>query len=141
MPLKNFLLPLILLFIISCSPRDPLAKLERSIEEKIDRASGTYAIAFKDLMDEKGVLLINEKEVFHAASTMKTPVMIEAYKQAAEGQFKMEDSLVIKNDFRSILDGSPYQMSIDEDSEEKLLWQNWRKGEHIRSRLRHDHLQ
>ncbi len=39
-------------------------------------------MAFKDLGTGTEIL-INERTVFHAASTMKVPVMIEVYKQAA----------------------------------------------------------
>jgi hypothetical protein len=33
---------------------------------------------------------------------MKTPVLVELYKQAAEGKFKLSDSLALKNEFKSI---------------------------------------
>ena len=51
---------------------------------------------------------------------MKTPVMIEVFKQASEGRFSLQDSLVIKNEFKSILDGSSYSMELDRDSGEHL---------------------
>ncbi|MEL6770997.1 MAG: serine hydrolase [Bacteroidota bacterium] len=53
---------------------------------------------------------------FHAASTMKVPVLIELVRQAEAGRFALDDSLVLVNDFRSILDGSPYQISADADT-------------------------
>ncbi|MGA0558083.1 serine hydrolase [Larkinella sp. VNQ87] len=62
-------------------------------------------------------MLIREHESFHAASTMKTPVMIEVYKQAAEGRFSLSDSIRIKNEFKSITDGSPFTLKAETDSD------------------------
>lgn len=105
---------------LGCSTEDPLIQLRQDILEKIDGQPGTYAIAFLDLEDSTNTLLINEKEVFHAASTMKTPVMIEVFKQDLIGGLHLEDSIEVKNTFYSIVDSSTYQMEIGEDSEEKL---------------------
>lgn len=52
---------------------------------------------------------------FHAASTMKVPVMIEVFNQATQGRFSLDDSLTVRNEFRSIVDGSPYSIGTDSD--------------------------
>ncbi len=65
-------------------------------------------------------VLVNEHESFHAASTMKTPVMVEVYKQAAEGRFSLTDSLLVKNEFKSIVDASPFSLDSADDSEHEL---------------------
>lgn len=57
----------------------------------------------------------NPDRLFHAASTMKVPVMIEVYRQAAAGHLSLDDSLRVRNTFRSIVDGSPYSISDDSD--------------------------
>jgi beta-lactamase class A len=93
--------------------------IEEEIKQELAKQPGTYAIAFKDLTTGE-TLLINEKESFHAASTMKTPVMIEVFKQAAEGKFSLADSIQIKNDFKSIVDGSSFSLDSAEDSEKML---------------------
>src|SRR4030095_9024841 len=54
---------------------------------------------------------------------MKTPVMIEVFKQAAEGKFSLNDSITIKNEFRSIIDSSTYQLDSADDSEKELYKQ------------------
>ena len=56
--------------------------------------------------------------VFHAASTMKIPVMIEVYRQAEIGRLALTDSIPVVNRFRSIVDGSPY--SIEDDSDDAI---------------------
>jgi beta-lactamase class A len=76
-------------------------------------------VAYKDLSSGEE-LLINEKISFHAASTMKTPVLIEAYKQAAAGKFQIQDSILVKNEFKSIVDRSLYSLDAKDDSEVDL---------------------
>lgn len=60
-------------------------------------------------------ILINVSENFHAASTMKVPVMIELYKQAALNKINLQDSILLKNEFKSIVDDSLYTIDIDSD--------------------------
>jgi beta-lactamase class A len=96
-----------------------MSQLKFEIETVFEGGNGQFAMAFKDLQTGEE-LLINAHEAFHAASTMKTPVMIEVYKQAAEGKFAMSDSVIVKNTFQSIVDGSPYSLSVGDDSEADL---------------------
>ncbi|MDP4712476.1 MAG: class A beta-lactamase-related serine hydrolase [Saprospiraceae bacterium] len=111
-----------LLFFTACQPAadDGLQQLQQELEELIAGQPGTIAVAFRDVNRPDVQVLINEKEVFHAASTMKTPVMVELYKKAAAGVLAMEDSVLIVNEFYSIVDSSRYSMELGEDSEEKL---------------------
>ena len=99
---------------------DPSVKLKENIESKFSNNEGTFALAFIDLGGSSRSIMINENEMFHAASTMKTPVMIELFKQAEAGQFSLDDSILVKNEFRSIVDSSLYQMDVNEDSEGAL---------------------
>lgn len=103
----------------SCTPKPTLDKLKRDVINTLSESEGDFAIAFKDITTGE-TLFINEKEVFHAASTMKTPVMIEVYKQAAEGKFSLSDSVEVKNEFKSIVDSSLYSLDINDDSEFEL---------------------
>ncbi|MDH5474291.1 MAG: class A beta-lactamase-related serine hydrolase [Cyclobacteriaceae bacterium] len=111
------------LLIFSCTvPKETntIGNLKIAVEEIFNTTKGDFAFAFVDLSNPSNQLLINEKESFHAASTMKTPVMIELYRQASEGQFSLQDSILIKNSFKSIVDSSSYSMDIGEDSQEGL---------------------
>lgn len=96
-----------------------LDRLKADIENAFRSTPGKFALAFQDLSSNRS-LFINEKEMFHAASTMKTPVMIEVFKQAKEGKFHLEDSILVKNEFRSIVDGSSYQMDLGQDSDDSM---------------------
>lgn len=99
------------------------ADLKLGIQERLQELEGDFAVAFKSLDDTSQTILINEREMFHAASTMKTPVMIELFKQAKAGQFALDDSILVKNEFRSIVDSSHYSMDVSEDSEGELYKQ------------------
>jgi beta-lactamase class A len=57
---------------------------------------------------------------FHAASTMKIPVMIELFHQLKQGKLKLDEPLPIKNEFHSIVDGSAYKLDTTDDSEPEL---------------------
>lgn len=94
--------------------------LKSIISSTFKPLDGEFAIACTIIGDEKNEILINEKMIFHAASTMKTPVMIEVFKQAAINKFNLDDSTEIKNKFQSIVDGSQYSLDITDDSGEEL---------------------
>ena len=120
----NLKLPAILaaaiVLISSCtSSRKALRTLQSDIDKEISGKKGTFAVAFKDLKTGREIK-INDKTTYHAASTMKTPVMIEVYKQAAEGKFSLTDSIELKNEFKSLVDGSPYSLDSADDSEYEL---------------------
>ena len=94
--------------------------LKNTIEKDFDELSGDFALAFIDLSNTNQKIMINADEKFHAASTMKTPVMIEIFRQADEGKFRLLDSIILKNEFKSIVDGSLYSMDISDDSGDGL---------------------
>ena len=118
--LKNVTILLIgvLLMYLNCGEQTiNLEKLQFNIQKLISKSSGTISVAFEDLKTGRK-LFINEKIQMHAASTMKTPVMIEIFKQAYEGKFNLTDSLIINNEFSSIVDGSKFSMNFMEDSDD-----------------------
>ena len=120
---SSILIALISLVLFTYSCQEKISKrehLEKTISAQIDAIEGTVAVAFYSLSDPKDSLLINVDEKFHAASTMKVPVMIELFKQASEGKIDLNDSIVLKNEFKSIVDGSVYNMDISDDSDDVI---------------------
>ncbi|HEY5918140.1 MAG TPA: serine hydrolase [Chryseolinea sp.] len=117
LPKLIFISIVLSLCLFSCSEKNKA--FEEEIKNELAKQPGIYGLAFKDLTSGEEIF-INEHEVFHAASTMKTPVMIEVFKQANEGRFSLSDSIVIKNTFKSIVDGSEFSLDSAEDSEQKL---------------------
>ena len=65
-------------------------------------------------------LLLNARDRFHAASTMKVPVMIQLFRDADAGRLRLDDSLPVTATFTSIFDGTPYDVSRDDDSDSSL---------------------
>ena len=65
-------------------------------------------------------ILIHPDQSFHPASTMKVCVMMEAFHQARQGLFSLDEMMRVKNEFTSIADGSLYSLSIEDDSEKDL---------------------
>ena len=114
--LQRSILILIGLSLGSCDKKIDYNMLEKKIVSEFNDETGNFALAFKNLDDGKEIL-INENEIFHAASTIKTPVMIEFYKQLYQGKLSLEDTLQIKNEFKSIVDGSIYKLSELDDSD------------------------
>ena len=89
------------------------------VQTVLGQQKGLFAIACADLQTGEE-LLWNEHITFHAASTMKTPVMIEVYRQAAAGKLSLQDSIPVKNEFKSIADSSVYVLNPANDSQQEL---------------------
>ena len=96
-----------------------LTTAESAVQERIAKSGADVAVYFKTL-DGKAQWSVRADDVFHAASTMKIPVMIELFHQAQEGKVKLTDTLSVKNEFHSIVDGSPYMLNAADDSEGEL---------------------
>ena len=96
-----------------------LAAAIPSIEAAIARSGADVAVAFRSL-DGRSSWFVRADEPFHAASTMKVPVLIELYHQARQGKLRLEDTLVIRNQFSSLVDGSAYSLDASDDSEADL---------------------
>jgi beta-lactamase class A len=94
-------------------------KSSANIEERIRKSGADVAIAFRTL-DGHTAYSFHEEESFHAASTMKIPVMIELFHQARQGKLKLDDALLVKNEFHSLADGSIYTLDPADDSEADL---------------------
>jgi len=96
------------------------SELKAKIEALV-RASGAeiVAVAYHDTATGHE-LLVNGDINFHAASTMKVPVMMEVFHQAAEGKLSLDQRIQVRNDFRSIVDGSHYVLDPQSDSDQSL---------------------
>lgn len=119
--LKMLVLILMLWSAISCNSKpSALQVLEQQVRSQMELVGGEVAIAFQNLEDPLDYLFINADTEFHAASTMKVPVMIELYKQQRMGKFSLADTLLLENEFRSIVDSSRYRMDIADDSDDVI---------------------
>lgn len=80
------------------------------------RAVGVY---YRDLTTGDS-LTVGSAVRFHAASTMKVPVMIQLFRDRDAGLLSLDDSITVTNTFRSIVDSSPYQLDVTDDSDSTL---------------------
>ncbi len=96
-----------------------LAAAEQQIQKHIADSHADVGVAFRTL-DGKTEWFYHADDSFHAASTMKVPVMIELYRQVQAGKLKLSDPLTIHNEFHSIVDASPYKLDPSDDSETEL---------------------
>jgi beta-lactamase class A len=92
---------------------------ESALRDAIAASNAEVAVALRTL-DGRTEILIDPDKVFHAASTMKVPVMIELFRQAQARTLSLEEPLPIRNEFRSIVDKSPYQLSEGADSDKAV---------------------
>ena len=111
-----FLLCVSALVAASSSAQSPnLAAAEQQIQKRIADSHADVGIAFRTL-DGKTEWFYHADDAFHAASTMKVPVMIELYRQVQSGKLKLSDPLAIHNEFHSIVDDSPYKLDPTDHS-------------------------
>jgi len=96
-----------------------LAEAESAVQKRIAASGADVAVYFKTL-DGRSEWSTRADDSFHAASTMKIPVMIELFHQVQQGRLKLNDTLIVKNEFHSIVDGSVYTLSAGDDSDADL---------------------
>src|ERR1700753_2753589 len=91
--------------VFAFSIRDTALLRQEGMAVYAAQPQASFALAVEDLQTGEQ-FFINERESFHAASTMKTPVLIETFRQVARHRLSLDDSLLIHTDFLSIADSS-----------------------------------
>jgi beta-lactamase class A len=111
--------PLLALLLAACATsRRP--DLARDVDRIIASQHGkTIAVAYADLRNG-ATFLRNEREVFHAASTMKVPVMLGIFEAVSRGALRLDQPVLVRNQFTSIFDGSPFVVDPKEDSDAEV---------------------
>jgi len=95
------------------------SRVAAAIQDRVAKSGADVGIAFETL-DGRLTWSSRGDYVFHAASTMKIPVMIELFHQVRQGKLKLSDPLPIKNEFHSLVDGSVFTLKPEDDSETDL---------------------
>ena len=104
----------------SAPPATALRRLRGQLDARIAAQSGAdVAVWFLDLAHGDS-LALNGGLSFHAASTMKVPVMIELFRRADSGELSLDRELVVHNQFASIVDGSPFSLDAHDDSDSSI---------------------
>ncbi|HST61852.1 MAG TPA: serine hydrolase [Longimicrobium sp.] len=104
------------------APDAGMAGLETEVRRIIRAAAGDtaeVAVAFMDLGSGDS-LLVDAHMRMHAASTMKVPVMMELFRRAGAGELRFDAPIAVRNQFVSIADGGTYQLSPNDDGDQRL---------------------
>ena len=108
---------LVLSLVLAQAPPSPSASTLTARVQKLVAASGAEVAVVMKTVDGRDEIRIDADKAFHAASTMKIPIMIELFRQADAGTLSLDEPLPVRNEFHSIVDGSVYQLSVDDDSD------------------------
>lgn len=119
--MRAILLLVSLSFLSCASMPHPAGTLPGEVERIIARQGRQrlIAVAFQHL--GTGVTFaVNDRERFHAASTMKVPVMMAFFEAVDGGALKLDEPIEVRNEFQSIMDGSVYTLDPAEDGDPDL---------------------
>lgn len=94
-----------------------LAALRDTLAARIDASGAEVGLYYRSLAPEGDSVVLGGDLRVHAASTMKVPVMMRLFLDDAEGVRSLEDSVEVVRTFRSIVDGSPFDLPPESDSD------------------------
>lgn len=107
----------------ACAPAAPsmaggTQALADSLSARI-AASGaeTVGLYYRSLAPDGDSVALDADVRMHAASTMKVPVMMRLFLDEAEGLRSLDDSVEVRRTFRSIVDGAPFDLPPESDSD------------------------
>ncbi|HEX6533989.1 MAG TPA: serine hydrolase [Gemmatimonadaceae bacterium] len=111
----------LLLLLAVAAPRVAGDSLAARIRARIAQVPGAeVAVAYRRLDAPGDTLYLSADSSFHAASTMKVPVMIELFRQVDDGGLSLDQRILLVNQFTSIADGSPFSADPKDDSDSSL---------------------
>jgi beta-lactamase class A len=116
------LLALTLPLLSSCASGGPKvvpSPLALRLERFLHPPGGSIAVAYLNL-GSGAAYARNEDQLFHAASTMKVPVMMALFQAIDEGELRLDQPLPVRNQFQSLADASPFTLDPKEDGDPDL---------------------
>ncbi|HYS69528.1 MAG TPA: serine hydrolase, partial [Gemmatimonadaceae bacterium] len=104
----------------SASPANPASPRERALRhqiEKIEKESGAKAIAVALHDSETGFELhYHADRWFHAASTIKVPILLGAFAAIDRGELLPHSRVHVRNRFLSVVENIPFRVESGRDS-------------------------
>jgi beta-lactamase class A len=94
--------------------------LAGQVHQRIAQVPGAQVAVFYRRLSDGDSLAIDADTVYHAASTMKVPVMIELFHAIDARRLTLNQPVLVTNQFTSIADGSPFSADSADDSDSTL---------------------
>jgi beta-lactamase class A len=101
------------------------------LESRITETPGAVVSVYYRSLSSGELVTIAPDSSYHAASTMKVPVMIEFFRQVERGGLSPAQPVLLVNQFASIVDGSPFSVAPIDDSDSTMYL---RVGERVPAR-------
>src|SRR5690348_18779 len=99
--------------------QEPSTLAERLAERMARDPARAVGLYYRGLVGPDSVL-IGANLRFHAASTMKVPVMIQLFRDADAGLLRLDDSLTVHVAFPSLVEGQAFVVGRKDDSDSTL---------------------
>ena len=90
------------------------------LESRIGATPGAVVGLYYKSLASGELVTVAPDSSFHAASTMKVPVMIEFFRQVERGGLSPEQPVLLVNQFASITDGSAFSVAAIDDSDSTM---------------------
>jgi beta-lactamase class A len=94
--------------------------LAGQVRQRVAQVPGAQVAVYYRRLSDGDSLAIDADSVYHAASTMKVPVMIEVFHDVDTGRLTLDQPVLVTNQFTSIVDGSPFSADSADDSDSTL---------------------
>lgn len=108
--------------LLSCAsggPKVGTSPLALRLERFLHPPGGTIAVVYRNL-GTGATYLHDEDESFHAASTMKVPVMMALFQAVDAGELRLDQPIPVRNQFQSLADASSFALDPKEDGDPDL---------------------
>ena len=94
--------------------------LAAQIKARVAELPGAEVGVAYHKLGSSDTLYLNPDVSFHAASTMKVPIMVQLFRRVDSGGLSLDYPLLLVNQFGSIVDGSPYALNENDDSDSAM---------------------
>jgi beta-lactamase class A len=94
--------------------------LRSKLQQRIGATPGAVVGLYYKSLKSGELVTIQPDSSFHAASTMKLPVMIEFFRQVERHGIGEQQPVLLVNQFASIVDGSPFSVAPIDDSDSTM---------------------
>ena len=92
--------------------------IDSFVEKHAPRGEGTVSVWFGNIAGRPSYIR-DELEPHYAASTMKLPLLVAAYRRHERGEIDLDSEVPVHNAFSSAADGSAYSLQQSDDQDDQ----------------------